>query len=124
MSIQVLDGGLAQPPVYDVPQYPHQGFDCETVGQLVDIVMRTGLNPMPEARETWVTDNQNYTMNQKQILFSTAIFNAQGEEIASLSHMMRRGQFHAKPNGRGRIWGADAIKSTQSRDISSLINLG
>ena len=124
MSIQVLDGGLAQPPVYDVPQYPHQGFDCETVGQLVDIVMKTGLVPVAEAREYHVENREWYSSIEKRTLFSTAIFNAQGEEIASLKHMMRRGQFHAKPNGRGRIWGADAIRSTQSRDISSLINLG
>jgi hypothetical protein len=121
MSIQVFDGGLAQMPVYDVSQYPNQGFDCETVGQLVDIVMETGLVPAAEAREYYVKEDR---YGENRTLFSTAIFNAQGEEIASLSHMMRRGQFHAKPDGKGRIWGPDAIKSTQSRDISSLINLG
>lgn len=118
MTIQVLDGGLAQPPVYDVPQYPEQGFDCTTIGGLVDAVQKIGLPLSNEARDYYVKNPESMS---GQTLFSTAIFNQQGEEIASISYIMRRGQFHAKPNGRGRIWGADAVKSTQPRDISHLI---
>lgn len=122
MSIQVLEGGLATPPVYDVPQYPHHAFDCETIGQLIDIVVATGMVPVAEARELWVTGN-TWDTREKKTLFSTALFNEHGEEIASMTYDMRRGQFHAKPNGRGRIWGRHLDKTTQTRDIGYLVEL-
>lgn len=118
MTVQVLDGGLAQAPVYDVPQYPKQGFDCKTTGELLDAVAKTGLKPVGEAREYWVTSND---WQKTQTLISVAVFNIQGEEIASFNPSMQRGQFHAKPDGKGRIRGADAVKSTNPRDISHLI---
>jgi hypothetical protein len=118
MTIQVLDGGLAQAPVYDVPQYPEQGFDCKTTGELLDAVAKTGLKPVGEAREHWVTAND---WQKTRSLMSVSVFNAQGEEIASFNPYMQRGQFHAKPDGRGRIWGKQFWDTTNPRDISHLI---
>lgn len=112
MSIQVLDDGLAIPPVYDVPQYPEQGFDCRTLRQLVEIVKATGMIPDRIGREYYVDG----------ILFSIALFNQYNEEIASLSLPMHRGQFHCGVDGRGRKWGEHVFKATQKVNVGYLLD--
>jgi hypothetical protein len=112
MSIQVLDDGLPAPPVYDVPQYPEQGFYCGSTHQLIDIVRQIGLPISPVAQEYYV-DNA---------LFSVALFNHHNEEIASFTVIMKRGQFHAKNDGRGRKWGAETFKSHRPLNISHLLS--
>jgi hypothetical protein len=111
MSIQVLDDGLPVPPVYDVPQYPEQGFDCGSTNQLIDIVQQIGLPISPVAQEYYVDHS----------LFSVALFNPNNEEIASYSVIMKRGQFHAKIDGRGRKWGELAFKATRPLNINHLL---
>jgi hypothetical protein len=111
MSIQVHDGGLPTAPVYDVPQYPHQGFDCGSTNQLVDIVQQLGL-PISSVAQEYYVDHS---------LFSVALFNHHNEEIASFSVIMKRGQFHAKPDGSGRQWGELAFKANRPLNIGHLL---
>lgn len=111
MSIQVLEGGLPTPPVYDVPQYPNHGFDCGSLNQLIDIVKEVGLPISSVAQEYYVDGS----------LFSIALFNHNNEEIASYSVITKRGQFHAKVDGSGRKWGGDAFKSHRAHNIGHLL---
>jgi hypothetical protein len=120
-TVQVFDGGLHMPPTYDVPQYPLQGFDCDSTRQLVEIVMQTGLPLATIAREHWVVNGNEST--RERSLISVSVFNPDGEEIASFNPTMKRGQFHAKTNGRGRVWSSANLALTDPVDITGTIQL-
>jgi len=107
-SIQVLDGGLHQPPVFDVPQYPHDGFDAENISEFIDKVLKTGLKPVLESRENYIDS----------ALFSLHVFNVKGEELASYQPIMKRGLFHAKTDGSGRIWSVENKNKMSVGNIS------
>lgn len=119
MSVQVFDGGLPVPPFYDVPQYPDHAFDCDFTRQLVEKVMMTGLPVASIAREHWAISSDGRTRE----LLSVSLLNPEGEEIASYNPTMKRGQFHAKTNGHGRIIGKVWLAATDPVDITGYIEM-
>lgn len=118
-AVQVFEGGLPVPPFYDVPQYPEHAFDCCSTRQLVETVVRTGLPLASIAREHWAISDD---FQKTRTLLSVSVLNPEGEEIASFNPTMKRGQFHAKTNGHGRIVGRVWLAATDPRDITNDIN--